>query len=184
MRKLFERMNSNLAARAFRAAQEDVEAAQSKMRVSLILANVFSALVLCTPLLVAAASAGLLWVSHGTVLGWILAAMLMGLAWVLVPRRPRNTEPTYGRDDLPELFELLDQVCGNLDAPQIDGVHFMTDMNAYLFEYRPLFGKMRNILGIGLAYWYTLDPAERLALIAHEVGHMVNRDPGRSLVIG
>jgi heat shock protein HtpX len=183
MRKLFDRINAYLAAQAFVAAQNDVVAAQTKMRASLILANVLAVMVVITPLLVMACAVWLVSVSYDTVLGWILAALLLGLAWVLIPRRPRNTKPTYGRDDLPELFDLLDHVCADLNAPQIDGVHFISDMNAYLFEYRPLFSAKRNIMGIGLSYWYTLDPQERLALIAHEVGHLVNRDPGRSLVI-
>ncbi|WP_390910956.1 M48 family metalloprotease [Pseudosulfitobacter sp. SM2401] len=183
MRRLFERMNGHLAARAFQAAQEDVDAAQSQRRVSLILANVLAVLVLSTPLMVFALAGWLLSVSYDTVLGWILVALLLGLAWVLIPRRPRNDLTTYGRDDLPELFELLDQVCADLDAPQIDGVHLMAEMNAYLFEYRPLFGAKQNIMGIGLGLWYTLAPKERLALMAHEIGHLVNRDPGRSLII-
>ncbi len=87
----------------------------------------------------------------------------------------RNGEETLRPADAPTLFALVDEIARSLGAPAVDGIHVTGEFNAYMAE----FSRKERVLGIGAPLWLSLDPAERLAILAHEVAHLINQDPAR-----
>jgi Zn-dependent protease with chaperone function len=92
------------------------------------------------------------------------------------PRSRRKWAQPMTRDIAPILFGLIDDIAGELGAPGVDSVYFNTRYTASLLE-RP---KTGWTLTLGLGLWSVLSPEERVALIAHEVGHQVNDDRRRT----
>ncbi|WP_239516529.1 MULTISPECIES: M48 family metallopeptidase [unclassified Streptomyces] len=117
-------------------------------------------------------------------LGWgagilpAIGALMLGLAWLMRPRRPRLPKdgPVLYRADAPELFALIDDVA---DVVGTTGVHVVvvdTDANASVTNYGL---RARRLLTIGLGLWEILSPHERVALLGHELGHFANGDTRR-----
>jgi hypothetical protein len=44
--------------------------------------------------------------------------------------------------------------------------------------------RRRRVVHIGIPLWFTLEPQPRVAVLGHEVGHFVNGDLRRSLLVG
>lgn len=82
------------------------------------------------------------------------------------------------RDRAPELFALVDEVAQAVGAPAADVIAVNADFNAYAAA----IGIRRRVLCLGLPYWGSLAPQERVALLGHELGHFVNGDPRRMLL--
>jgi heat shock protein HtpX len=107
--------------------------------------------------------------------------LLIVLAVALRPRLGRP--PRRGvlrREEAPVLFDLVDRVsaAAGARAPRI--VTVAPDFNARADR----IGLRRlSLLELGMALWITLPPQLRVALVAHEVGHTVNGDPNRALLI-
>jgi Zn-dependent protease with chaperone function len=112
---------------------------------------------------------------------FLVAAFGVGVAGFVQPfrrgRRPGG--PVLGRADAPELFALTDDVAAALRAPTVDHIAIGPDYNAAYFK----LAARKPAIAIGLALWAALDPAERVALLAHELGHRINADPRRDPVI-
>ncbi|AJD92849.1 hypothetical protein JMA_35320 [Jeotgalibacillus malaysiensis] len=109
--------------------------------------------------------------------------ILLAIAWLARPRvqKLEKDEKVYTANELPELFELMNQVRLALGSPKIDGVVINGDYNASI----GYFGwRNRVILRIGSSLWSVLDHEERIALLGHEIGHLVNGDLNRSGYIG
>jgi hypothetical protein len=93
-----------------------------------------------------------------TLFGWILAAFLLALAWVLRPRYDTVQTESVDRADHPALFGLIDSVAAAVGSPAprvvvIDG------------QYNASFGHVgmrgTRVLTIGLPYFLTLDGRPR-----------------------
>jgi heat shock protein HtpX len=111
-----------------------------------------------------------------------VAGVFMVLLGVeLRPRlaRARRRTPDLRRDDAPELFELVAAVCDRLGAPGVASIGVDDDFNASCGRYG-LFRRPRLVIGLPL--WAALSPQGRLALLGHEIGHLVNGDPNRGLL--
>lgn len=108
-----------------------------------------------------------LWIIPGTV--------LVVVAIVLRPRFGRIDpllEPLT-RDQAPTLFRLIDRVADAIGAPGPHVVGVDRDLNAFATAV----GLRRTrVLGIGLPLWVMLAPQQRVALLAHELGHFANGD--------
>ena len=135
--------------------------------------------------LVAVPAAGLTWttVVRGEALSayhaWFLlclipAALLILASWV-------RFEPPEGlpvsASQAPELFTLIEQVRTYLGAPSVDAVYFTNTFNIQAIQRpsRGLLGGFRNEIVIGLPLLQSVSKAEAAALIAHELGHVANR---------
>ncbi|RCG30194.1 peptidase, M48 family protein [Sphaerisporangium album] len=123
-------------------------------------------------------SIGLL--TTGNLLMVPVAAIGLGIAFVTRPRLGRldpDGSP-LSRSEAPHLYALADRIAAELGAPP-----------AELIEVTPGFGtsytrvglRRHGVLTIGLALWEVLTPEERVASLAHELGHAVNGDPRRNL---
>lgn len=96
------------------------------------------------------------------------------------PRLPRLHVPALTRVELPALFRVLDRIAEALRSPKIDGVVVTGDVNAGYGRYG---WRQRRILFLGLPLLAASSPAERLALLGHELGHGINGDPSRGLFL-
>lgn len=111
----------------------------------------------------------------------LVAAFGVGVAGFVQPfRRGRPpTGPVLHRAAAPELFALADDVAAVVRAPAVDHIVITPDYNASYLKLAP----REPAIAIGLALWAALDPAERVALLGHELGHRINADLRRDLVI-
>ncbi len=121
---------------------------------------------------------GIITVNFWSLPATVLGLLLMATGYYLRTPAPKNERTTLRRADAPIMFALFDQISDTLDAPLIDGLHVVPEINAYMAE----FGKSQYILGIGAPLWLALSPAERLSLLAHEIAHLINRDPARGIL--
>ncbi|MBI1218723.1 MAG: M48 family metalloprotease [Rhodobacteraceae bacterium] len=172
-------IDDRLAVRARQYAERTLSTGKLPPRPSLIVARVIVALILATPVLTALAGVYLVSISYPGILGTALGLGFVALGWVLFPRRARMPKETLCREDLPHLFALLDRIADAMNAPRADVVRLDDSYNAYAATFRPFFSRKKRLLGIGLTLWATLDSPQRIAVLAHETGHFVSRDPER-----
>lgn len=114
-------------------------------------------------------------------------SLVVGLALILltVVLRPRlGRRPARNRilrrDEAPTLFALVDRVATAVGtaAPRVIAVDETFNAATGRFGLR-----RRTVLLFGMPLWITLGPAERVALLAHELGHQINGDPTRGLFV-
>ncbi|MGN9775482.1 M48 family metalloprotease [Micromonospora sp. H33] len=111
----------------------------------------------------------------------LLAVPLLALAVGLRPRFGR-LDPhaeVLSRDRAAELFGLVDEVARAVGAPAPDVIAVDDHLNAYA---QTVGVRRRRVLCLGLPYWGSLGPQERVALLGHELGHFINGDPRRALL--
>ncbi|RIV37948.1 peptidase M48 [Micromonospora radicis] len=107
--------------------------------------------------------------------------VLLGFAFVLRPRFGRLDPDleVLSRHQAPELFALVDEVATALGTPTPQVIGVDGSLNAYAGQVGL---RQRRVLCLGLPYWGSLGPQERVALLSHELGHFVNGDPRRMLL--
>ena len=115
---------------------------------------------------------------------WKLGGLLLVLIGLeLRPRISKRTDDPLGTiaaDAAPELFRLVNEVSAEARGPRIDSIIVTDEFNAGC---RCVGLRRRPELIIGLPLWASLDPQTRVALLGHEVGHLVNGDPQHGLLI-
>ncbi|MFF3845778.1 M48 family metalloprotease [Streptomyces sp. NPDC002328] len=123
------------------------------------------------------------------VLGWstvvqpLIGLLMIGLAVQVRPRfgRPGPDLPTLERDDAPSLFALLDSIADAAGVRRIDIVQLSGEftVRASLAGVR-----RRRLLELGLPLWETFTPQQRVAAVAHELGHFAAADVRRGALVG
>ncbi|HLY33013.1 MAG TPA: M48 family metalloprotease [Jatrophihabitantaceae bacterium] len=119
------------------------------------------------------------------VTGWslvkVVGVFLLLLGIELRPRLPRLPKGAemLSRSGHSRLYALVDAVGERIGAPPIDGVVVNETYNASCNRYGL---RRRRILTIGMPLWAALGPDARIALLGHELGHLINADPGMSLL--
>jgi len=101
----------------------------------------------------------------------ILLWAVMRALWVKVSA-PEGLK--MGRNDAPELFQLIDTLRVRANAPRFHQVLITNEMNAAVAQ-RPrlgIFGGYRNYLLIGLPLMKMLTVDQFAAVLAHEFGHL------------
>jgi heat shock protein HtpX len=123
---------------------------------------------------------GVYLVVTGEVLGILLGVLLILIGIEVRPRVPRLGFKlgAVSRNDVPELYRLIDEICAEIGAPRIARLVVDEEMNASCGRSGLL---RRPVLIIGLPLWAALSSDARLALLGHEIGHLVNGDPNRGL---
>ena len=180
MRTWRKKLNRRLAEQIFLSAQKDyltgdLQRQSRLLKVTYLLAG----LVLATPILCILAAVALIWNFFPNLLLMVLAAVLLGIGYKLWPRRERIPPGSLGREDAPATFAIIDAIGDALSAPPIDRLVIEDDFNAYVGQ-----AQGQNVLGIGAFFWAALPKDEKLALIAHELAHLVNDDPTRGRFLG
>lgn len=85
---------------------------------------------------------------------------------------------TLKRSEQPRLFEFVDRICAETQAPKPRRIHVDPDVNAYVAytnTWLSLFLPVRKDLTLGLGLVSILDRSEFKAVTAHEFGHFAQR---------
>lgn len=103
-----------------------------------------------------------------------LGALCLGIAYVLRPRFPRAASGPGLLDvrDCPETAAMVGEVAALVGSPVPTQLEVSRDLNAHVV----LTGLRGRLLSVGAPLWVALGPQERLALLAHELGHLANGD--------
>ncbi|MFC9290247.1 M48 family metalloprotease [Streptomyces sp. NPDC057052] len=154
---------------------------RARRDVAAVLACVCAVLVHSLTLLVTAL--GIRWIISGW--GGVPMAgglLLLALAWSLRPRlgKPPQDGPVLHRADAPELFSLIDDVAEVVGTRGVDTVAVDADINASVTTYGL---RRRRLLTLGLPLWEVLTPAQRIALLGHELGHFGNGDVRHGVLV-
>lgn len=102
---------------------------------------------------------------------WYLVKVGLQTLFVRLPA-PQGRE--IGRAEAPALFAALEQMRRQMKGPRFHHVLVVDEVNAAVVQ-RPAFGLIgwpRNYLLLGLPLLEGLPPAEALAVVAHEYGHL------------
>jgi len=84
--------------------------------------------------------------------------------------------PRITRDDEPRLFEVLDVVAREMDAPLPDEVYLVADVNIVVAELGRFFAGPRRILAMGLGLLSLYSRVQLRSALAHEFAHAVAGD--------
>ncbi|MBO4256810.1 M48 family metallopeptidase [Streptomyces griseorubiginosus] len=115
--------------------------------------------------------------------GVLVGLVLLALAWALAPRVRRlpGDRPVLFRKEAPELFALVDEVARAVGTRSVHAIAVDGNINASVMTYGV---RGRRLLVLGMPLWEVLTPAERIALLGHELAHYANGDTRNGLVVG
>jgi Zn-dependent protease with chaperone function len=113
----------------------------------------------------------------------LLALIPSGLLFVagvnpFLPRRQRHQAIRLDPARHADLFEWVSSVAGELGTKPPRHIDIALHWNASV--HRSVRGR---VLTLGVPLWMSLNPQERLAVIGHEMGHFVNGDTNRGVVV-
>lgn len=175
-----DRLHQRRAEGVWRRALQDVEEGRLQRRdVSILAGRLLAVAILLVPPLFALAGLALLWFTWPGILGIALSVLLLLVAVVLWPRPPKLPDRLVRRVDAPETFALFDRIGAALGAPPVTALAIDDDFNARAMQAR---GEL--VIGMGGILWQASTPRQRIAVLAHEMGHHVNGDPSRGRLIG
>lgn len=115
-------------------------------------------------------------------LSWI-GSFLIVLAILMRPRLGRLPKDIdeVDLDQTPALAQLLDEIAGRLDTKRPDRVYLTPEFN---MSFGHIGLRRLGVLKIGVPLWLSLEPAQRIAVLGHELGHAVNQDSRRGIYVG
>lgn len=120
-------------------------------------------------------------------LGWpniVLVALGLLCLCIAIAARPRIVQaPDKGllpRESFPALYKLADDVADAMNAKRMDHIVASIEFNASFVRAGWL---RKRYLTIGLPLFAIHTDAERVALLAHEIGHSANGDNGRRFFV-
>jgi hypothetical protein len=113
-----------------------------------------------------------------SVLAVIVLICLVDVAWRWFGRYAPGDGELIDPAAAPDLFELVDEVTGSLGLRPVWRIVLGTRFDASIAE---IGLRRRHVLYLGHPLWDLLDPGERIALLGHELGHVVNGDALRGL---
>ncbi|TCC36876.1 M48 family metalloprotease [Kribbella sindirgiensis] len=135
-----------------------------------ISAHVLSALILVLPLLALLVGIALLVFYRPLWLSALLALLAFAVVFLLRPRAaslPEDVHPVP-RDQAPTLYAVLDELADTIGTRRVAAVVVNTDANLW---YQQIGWRFHPVVCIGLPLWAGLRPQERIAILAHELGH-------------
>lgn len=145
-------------------------------------AYLLSSLVLLLPLAGLLVGVALLVFYRPLWLSILLAVLPLSLALLLRPRAHRLGPDAHlvRPDQAPTLFALLDQLTKTIGTRPITAVvvDATTDVSFARVGWR-----FRPVISLGLPLWTGLGPQERVAVLAHELGHGRNGDARHGWVV-
>jgi Zn-dependent protease with chaperone function len=114
--------------------------------------------------------------------GGLLGVVLVLLALCLRPRlgRAPRRKRALRREQAPTLFALVDRVA---DAAGTSPPHMVVVDTSFDVGTGSPGPRRTPVLWIGAPMWAALAPRQRVAVLAHELGHQINGDPGRGLLV-
>ncbi len=139
-------------------------------------------LYLCVLGAIAILTAKVHWITLALALG-ILAFGVMFFAFLLkfifmVKRNSHENRLEINRNDHPKLFDFIDQLTNEVQAPKPKKIFLIPDVNASVFydsSFWSMFLPVRKNLQIGMGLINTVNLSEFKAIMAHEFGHFSQR---------
>jgi Zn-dependent protease with chaperone function len=178
-----DRLNERLGRRQGRALFEaTLKAADLRPRASItwVLAVAIAGAVLLIHLSIVVVGAFLV----VSMPGWLLVLLGIGMVVVGVASRPSvsktPTEDVIGRADAPALWGLIDRLARELGVRPPDVLVVDGDWNASVTK---VGWRQRTVLQVGQLVLAMTPRQARVALVAHELAHLANRDPARIFLI-
>lgn len=113
----------------------------------------------------------------------LIGATMISVGIVLrprVPRLPGDGGVVLDRERAPTLHALVDEIAAAAGVAAPHGIVVNADWNA---SWAIVGLRRRRWLTLGLPLWASLEPQQRVALIAHEAGHERAGGQARSLVV-
>ena len=110
----------------------------------------------------------------------ILGGLCLLVAWFVRPRLGKRPSGLLQRSQAPNLYRFVEEVCEHVASGRIDGIVLTPVFNASV---KRIGVRRRVYMEIGVPLFVILTPQERVALLAHEVGHLVNGDPLRGVFV-
>jgi heat shock protein HtpX len=127
---------------------------------------------------VAIAIWGLFTIATATVFWhYIVGLFALLVAWFARPRRAAEPERPLDPARYPAIHQVVRLVSDALQSPPIDSIEAPAMFNA---SYSESAGGRRRHIQLGSMLMAALTDEQRIAVVAHEVAHGVNRDPLRS----
>lgn len=147
-----------------------------------VAAYLLSAVILLLPLACLLAGIALLVFYRPLWLSGLLAVIMFSLALLLRPRAFRLASDAHlvYREQAPLLFALLDKIAAAIGTKPVGVVALDAEPNIY---YVRAGWRFTPVVGIGLSLWMGLRPQERVAVLAHELGHGKNGDARHGWVV-
>lgn len=109
-------------------------------------------------------------------LGLLLIALILRPRLGKLPKRARRLQ----REAAPTLYALVDRVAEAAGSPAPDVISVAFSYNASTGRAGLL---QRRFLTLGIPMWLVLEPEQKVALLGHEIGHFVNGDSNRGLLV-
>ncbi len=154
---------------------------QPQMTVSKGLAFAFATLIHSLTFFIAVAGILLIFRGFSSIFLIFAGLVLLGVAWVLRPRRNKMKGSFIPATELAELNNLMAKICNALNAPNPAGFQINSAFNA---GYKQQGIPSKHFVLVGLPLWSVLTGQEKVALLAHEMAHSINGDSTRGFFIG
>lgn len=135
-----------------------------------VAAHLLSALILLLPLLGFLAGIALLVFYRPLWFSAVLSLLAFAIAFAFRPRAADLPEDVHlvHRDQAPTLYAVLDELATAVGTRKVAAVAISAEANLW---YQQIGWRFRPVIGIGLPLWAGLRPQERIAILAHELGH-------------
>ncbi|WP_066065293.1 M48 family metallopeptidase [Neobacillus soli] len=119
--------------------------------------------------------------SHFTCL--FFGLILIGIAWFTRPRfgKLEDDERILPREEIPAVYAVMDDLTASMGLKKIDGIIIDQNYNAAITK---IGWRRRTIVIIGVPYFAALSPEEQCSVMAHELGHYINKDLTYGFYIG
>lgn len=146
-------------------------------------AYVLSALVLLLPIAAGVAGVAVLLLFRPFWLSVPIALVAFGVAWLFRPRADRLDPEDHlvTREQAPRLYDVLDRIAAAIGTQEVAAVVLDTEPN---LSFARVGWRFRPVVRIGLPLWFAFRPQERVAILAHELGHGRNGDARHGWVVG
>lgn len=120
--------------------------------------------------------------THPFHLGWLVLGVIgLAVAWSARPQITRAPKERLTKERAPHLHALVEEIAVAMKAPAPKYLTVDANFNAFMTTV----GVGRSSwMNLGLPILLSLEPQERVFVIAHEVAHAVNDDPRRGVVFG
>src|SRR5439155_2860384 len=118
-----------------------------------------------------------------TLFRMLVGVALIGLAWLMHPRfakldpDARVLEP----EQAPQLYRMVGEIAEQVGAKPVWRITVSPQFNASVNK---IGIRRRCVVNLGLPLWNLLQPQQRIAVLAHEMGHEVNGDLRRGWLVG